>query len=650
MLAGIALVPAAAAAAPLPDGCVQSGATVTCTYRSTGSEQTFPVPAGVRSVTVTAVGAPGAMDGRGVFGPGGKGASVTATLAVTPADTLFVEVGGTPSRGQYCFGSCLGGYNGGGTTGSGGGGGGASDVRTVAADQPASLASRQLVAAGGGGGGRRGTCYSDAYYDSSTTGGVGGNAGAAGTTGTDGCSTTLDGGRGGTAGTPTAGGADGNGNPTGATAGRAGTGGNGIQNIGGAGGGGWFGGGGGGSVTFLDPPDGPLNGAGGGGGGSNLVPSNGSSALDTTGVPQVVISYTVPSDTTAPTTTATFSGTPGSNGWYTSGGLVTLTAVDDPDGSGVRGTSYSLDGGAPTTYSGPFPVSGDGVHTVTSSSVDDADNTEQTQTLSLPVDATAPTVTFTGNAGSYTVDQTVNITCAATDATSGVASDTCTHISEPASSFPLGTTTITATATDDAGNTSGPVSTSFTVTGPTSTPVSYPLTGTATVTGRAPVPFGPVPLTATLTTTGTAVAGTGITDGQLASTPTTFSGTFFGFLPATVTAHLENTVPVTATTSDGGTALTASVRLVVDQVSVLGLGLITPGATCATVTPSTVTLTGAPGVLRGGGPLSGTYTANRFSGCGFLAPFLEPQLDRIAGVPQSVTVTLGAPSSAGTTG
>lgn len=77
-------------------------------------------------------------------------------------------------------------------------------------------------------------------------------------------------------------------------------------------------------------------------------------------------------------------------------------------------------------------------------------------------DRTPPTITFTGNAGTYTVDQMVQITCTVTDAGGVDASQTsCPSVSAPAYSF-AGTTTLTATAKDNAGNTSS-AQASFTV-------------------------------------------------------------------------------------------------------------------------------------------------------------------------------------------
>ena len=98
----------------------------TATFAFTGSEQAFTVPAGVTSMQVAATGAAGAA-GDPAFpaaAAGGPGARVSATLGVTPGQTLYVEVGGV--------GQC----NGAGPSGAltvAGSGGGAADVRTVSA-------------------------------------------------------------------------------------------------------------------------------------------------------------------------------------------------------------------------------------------------------------------------------------------------------------------------------------------------------------------------------------------------------------------------------------------------------------------------------------------------------------------------------------
>src|SRR5579875_664528 len=243
-------------------------AAVSVTFTSTGSEQTFVVPAGVTSLHVVVVGAPGGQGGIG-GGAGGKGAVVTADIAVTPGQTLYIEVGG--AGGDGAFGGA-GGFNGGGNGGLlppfvGGGGGGASDVRTVSSAQPNSLASRLVVAAGGGGGGG----------DSGNGGGKGGDAGQPGAPGAGpspsgggGAVSLTGGGTGGAGGGAPPGQNGGNG-----SLGAAGRGGDGlVGGGGGGGGGGCYGGGGGG---------GSGNGGGGGGGGA-------SSCGYLNGTPQAVFS------------------------------------------------------------------------------------------------------------------------------------------------------------------------------------------------------------------------------------------------------------------------------------------------------------------------------------------------------------------------
>lgn len=77
-----------------------------------------------------------------------------------------------------------------------------------------------------------------------------------------------------------------------------------------------------------------------------------------------------------------------------------------------------------------------------------------TLTYSIVLDTVPPVITFTG-ARTYTVDEHVTITCTATDSGSGVASTTCGGaplLDTDAWRLPLGPTTVSATATDLAGN------------------------------------------------------------------------------------------------------------------------------------------------------------------------------------------------------
>jgi hypothetical protein len=81
----------------------------------------------------------------------------------------------------------------------------------------------------------------------------------------------------------------------------------------------------------------------------------------------------------------------------------------------------------------------------------------------ISIDKTDPVVAYLGNQGTYDVDETVHITCSASDALSGVATSTCKDVDGPAWSFGFGPESRSATATDKAGN-SATGSTTFTVT------------------------------------------------------------------------------------------------------------------------------------------------------------------------------------------
>jgi len=88
--------------------------------------------------------------------------------------------------------------------------------------------------------------------------------------------------------------------------------------------------------------------------------------------------------------------------------------------------------------------------------------------VTAKIDKTRPTISFSGNLGTYDIDQTILITCAASDALSGIAATSCPSVaSGPATQFVGGTTptttTMTATASDNAGNATS-ASTTFTVT------------------------------------------------------------------------------------------------------------------------------------------------------------------------------------------
>lgn len=296
-------------------GAAARAATGTQTFNAAG-EHAFTVPTGVSSLEVTLIGGNGG-GGRYRGSPGGQGATVIASLAVTPGETLYAEVAGN-GEGGYPEGEGEPGSGGGGRGGGiifvagGGGGGGASDLRTCAlACGGASLPTRLLVAAGGGGGGGEGG-------PSAVTGGPGGSADRSGTTGS--INTTLQGGEAGKRGTASAGGAGGAASfecpalascSTSGVEGTAGSGGGGSAGGGGGGGGGGIfggGGGGGGEGFEVKPSQWENAGGGGGGGGASGIPAAGTARvsgflqlLTALGAePSISISWTIPAPIQAP--------------------------------------------------------------------------------------------------------------------------------------------------------------------------------------------------------------------------------------------------------------------------------------------------------------------------------------------------------------
>ena len=250
IILGVILVPQVQAQATTPTpSCNASRTSCTVTFTYAGDYYMWPVPADVRSMSLSISGAQGGRSG-------GNGTKTLGTFKTIPTGNLYVYVGGQGSSGN----GAAGGYNGGGQAGSGhgdeGSGGGATDIRTSTL-----LADRIAVAAGGGGTG--GWIGGSGAMGSGTTGiaggngqGLGGGAGTSSVGGSGGSSygaaTTP-----GTAGSLGQGGSGGSANTPGSTV--AG---------GGGGGGGFYGGGGGGADTDPVGVDG-----GGGGSGSSYANS-----------------------------------------------------------------------------------------------------------------------------------------------------------------------------------------------------------------------------------------------------------------------------------------------------------------------------------------------------------------------------------------
>ena len=183
----------------LPQAAIAGPTTVTKTYSYTGSTDTFTVPAGISSLTVTVVGAEGGNGGADATpapAPGGYRGVVTGTLAVTANQVLTVAVGRHGNTGASGVNggvaattggsNPLGGYSGGnggrsgasGSSGQGGAGGAASVLQ---------VSGSSIIAAGAGGSGGSGqfpstqghtatSSYDGRADTTSTSGQVGQNA------------------------------------------------------------------------------------------------------------------------------------------------------------------------------------------------------------------------------------------------------------------------------------------------------------------------------------------------------------------------------------------------------------------------------------------------------------------------------------------
>ena len=122
---------------------------------------------------------------------------------------------------------------------------------------------------------------------------------------------------------------------------------------------------------------------------------------------------------TPPTTTISLSGVLGSNDWFISEVLVTLSAMDDI--SGVDKTEYSFDNTTWTIYVTPFNITSEGNTVIYYKSTDKAGNLETIKNQTIKIDKTTPAgAIIINNGDAYTTSISVTLTLTATDATSGV--------------------------------------------------------------------------------------------------------------------------------------------------------------------------------------------------------------------------------------
>jgi peptidoglycan/xylan/chitin deacetylase (PgdA/CDA1 family) len=201
-------------------------------------------------------------------------------------------------------------------------------------------------------------------------------------------------------------------------------------------------------------------------------------SFDVAGNAEDVQSQLIRFDTAAPTTTIRCNGG-NCNGWF-SAPSISLSATDT-GGSGLDRTVYTTDGSTPTqtngtTYTGPFTLTT--TATVKYRSFDVAGNAETVKSRLVQVDSIAPSVAITQPANGATVTGTVTIAASAADTGgSGIANVRFyadgnligTDSSAPYSTgwntkkVSKGQHTLTAVATDGAGNTQTSVAVVVTV-------------------------------------------------------------------------------------------------------------------------------------------------------------------------------------------
>jgi hypothetical protein len=129
-----------------------------------------------------------------------------------------------------------------------------------------------------------------------------------------------------------------------------------------------------------------------------------------------------------------------SGAWTKANVVVTFTCSDH--GSGVA------------SLTPPVTVAAEGVTPSVSGTCTDHLGKSTTRTFDdVRIDKTPPSIGFTGNTGTYEFGTPIPITCSASDAVSGLAANTCADLPGPSEELGLGTHTLSAFASDRAGNT-----------------------------------------------------------------------------------------------------------------------------------------------------------------------------------------------------
>jgi hypothetical protein len=192
-------------------------------------------------------------------------------------------------------------------------------------------------------------------------------------------------------------------------------------------------------------------------------------SYDTAGNAEGINIQLIQIDTVAPSSSISCNGASCASSFYNSPVSVSLSAADNPGGSGVASIVYTTDGSTPSTsngasYSGPFSVSA--TTTVKYRAYDNAGNAEPVNSALLQVDTTPPTSAIACNGGScsgwFTPGVPVSLSATDNSGGSGVASiryttdgstPSLTNGIKYSAPFPLtATTTVNYRSYDNAGN------------------------------------------------------------------------------------------------------------------------------------------------------------------------------------------------------
>jgi hypothetical protein len=179
-------------------------------------------------------------------------------------------------------------------------------------------------------------------------------------------------------------------------------------------------------------------------------------------------------DTTPPATTESASPNANVAGWNNTPVTVTLSATDNPGGSGVKEVHYSLGGAATGSQvvsgnSATVPISAEGTTTLSYFAIDNAGNREAVKTLTVKIDLTPPATSASAMPGANVAgwnNTPVTVTLSATDNAGGSgvkevhyslggAATGSQVVSGNSAAVPIsaeGTTTLSYFAVDNAGN------------------------------------------------------------------------------------------------------------------------------------------------------------------------------------------------------